>query len=129
LAFSWFFLPIEIKLKKGEHTLTVTKDGYEPYSRQLLVKKGQTETIRVDLASASIQESGKVPTTTAPANIAKQPATEPVPGAAGMSKGTPTPKSGQAPPLAVAPFDAAQAKQHRQACADRLGEPVEQEEG
>jgi len=70
---------IEIKLKKGEHTLTVTKDGYEPYSRQLLVKKGQTETIRVDLASASIQESGKVPTTTAPASIAKQPATKPVP--------------------------------------------------
>jgi len=51
---------IEIQLKKGEHTVTVTKDGYEPFTRQLLVRKGQTETIQIDLASASIQETGAV---------------------------------------------------------------------
>jgi len=31
----------------------------------------------------------------------------------------------QAPPLAIAPFDAAQAKQHQRACAEYLGLPVE----
>jgi len=51
---------IEIQLKKGEHTVTVTKDGHEPFTRRLLVKKGQTETIRIDLASTSIQETGAV---------------------------------------------------------------------
>jgi formylglycine-generating enzyme required for sulfatase activity len=47
------------------------------------------------------------------------------PAAAGLPKGTPTPKPGQAPPLAVAPFDATQAKRHQQAWADHLGVPVE----
>ncbi len=51
---------IEIELKKGEHTITVTKDGYEPFTRQLRVRKGQTETIQIDLASASIQETGEM---------------------------------------------------------------------
>jgi len=92
---------IELKLKKGEHTVTVTKDGFEPYSRQLLVKKGQKETIRIGLASASIQETGEAPTT-------------PV-----------VTQAGGTPPLAIAPFDAAQAKKHQQAWAKHLGVPVE----
>jgi len=56
---------IELKLKKGEHTVTVTKDGYEPYTRQLLVKRGQAETIRIDLATASIRETSGAAATTA----------------------------------------------------------------
>jgi len=91
---------IELQLKKGEHTVTVTKEGYEPYTRQLLVKKGQTEAIQIGLATASIRETGGV-------------ATPVVPHASG------------APPLAVAPFDANQAKQHQQTWADHLGVPVE----
>jgi len=77
---------IEIRLKKGQHTLTVTKDGYEPYSRKLLVKKGQKETIRIGLASASIQETGKAPTTPLVA------------------------EAGGMPPPAVAPFDVPSAR-------------------
>jgi len=49
----------------------------------------------------------------------------PPPAAAGLPKGTPAPKSGQAPPLAVAPFDSAQAKRHQQTWADHLSIPVE----
>ncbi len=36
-----------------------------------------------------------------------------------------SPKSGQAPPAAIAPFDAGQAKAHQQAWADHLGVPIE----
>jgi len=53
---------IEIELKKGVHTVTVTKDGCAPFTRQLHVRKGQTETIRIDLASAAISETGTVAT-------------------------------------------------------------------
>jgi len=48
--------PLEIRLDEGEHTLTISKEGLEPYTRQLLVKKGQTETIQIELATATIRE-------------------------------------------------------------------------
>jgi len=94
---------IEIKLKKGEHTVTVAKEGFESQTRQLLVKRGQTETIRIDLASVSIQESGKVPTTP----VVAQP--------------------GGTPSLAIAPFDGDRAKKHQQAWAEYLGLSVERD--
>jgi formylglycine-generating enzyme required for sulfatase activity len=108
--------PLELRLSKGEHTVTVTREGSKPYTRRLLVKKGQTETIRIDLATASIQEPGggsSAPSTLAAASSAGPPASA-------ADKG---PKP--APPLAVAPFDAAGAKQHQRAWADYLGVPVE----
>jgi formylglycine-generating enzyme required for sulfatase activity len=43
----------------------------------------------------------------------------------GLPKGTRTPKAGEAPPLAIAPFDAAKAKEHQAAWAKHLGVSVE----
>jgi hypothetical protein len=41
--------PIEIKADDQQHTLQVTKGGFETFTKQLTVKRGRRETIWVNL--------------------------------------------------------------------------------
>jgi len=65
-------------------------------------------------------ETAKVKPTTAPATMAQAP-----PEKSDATKATSVTAARQAPVLAIAPFDEAQAKQHQQEWAEHLGVPVE----
>lgn len=43
------------KIPAGEHTLTVTYVGYEPYENYLKIKSGESQRINIELNSSSIQ--------------------------------------------------------------------------
>jgi formylglycine-generating enzyme required for sulfatase activity len=103
--------PTEIWLKEGDHKLTVSKGGFETRVETFTIRSGQREAVDVKL--------------------------EPLPTGADTAQAEPPQPSDavpwtqilppDAPPPAVAPFDAATAKRHQQAWADYLGVPIEQE--
>ncbi|WP_417383137.1 protein kinase domain-containing protein [Gimesia sp.] len=58
--------PILVAADEQQHTLTVTKQGFEPFTRQFTVKSGQSETVKVHLvpvAVATVEEPAPMPLT------------------------------------------------------------------
>lgn len=103
--------PTEIRLEAGDHKLAVSKGGFEARVETVTIKSGAREAVHVTL--------------------------EPLPAGARIAAAKPPHESHvaawteilprDAPPPAVAPFDADKAKQHQQAWAKYLGLPVERE--
>jgi eukaryotic-like serine/threonine-protein kinase len=104
----------EIRLKPGQYTVLASKDG-EVVRRELVtVTRNGRQAVRVELLTGQLQaRQGEN-------LIGQQKLPSPDEGPAIAS-------DTDAPPTAVAPFDAEQAKQHQQEWADYLGVPVEQE--
>jgi serine/threonine protein kinase/formylglycine-generating enzyme required for sulfatase activity len=99
--------PIEIRADEKEHTLKVTKGGFESFTQKFRVKAGATQTITVRLE---------------PTGPAKTDVMPPAKESAGSGwHGWPA----DAPPPAIAPFDAEQARQHQEAWAKYLNVDVE----
>ncbi len=90
----------DVKLSPGEKILVVQRGDFQFETDKLILKKGETITVRVELLAGEVQvrQGDKL------IGQAKLP-----------------------PPLAVAPFDAATAKKHQKAWADYLGLTVEKE--
>ena len=95
-----------LRLRPGEHELLVDSDGFETYTRSFTVKRGDNVVLSVTL----------VPLDSETAEVAK----------AMMPSVTDAPTA-PAPPLAIAPFDADEARRHQEAWASHLGVPVELE--
>jgi formylglycine-generating enzyme required for sulfatase activity len=100
--------PSEIRLAEGEHSLTVSKAGFLTRTETFTIQSGGHEVVNLRLVPLTVAGSGQ-PEPTASQLADRQSATD------------------EPPPLAVAPFDAEQAKRHQQAWADYLGLPVEWE--
>jgi len=91
----------DVKLSPGEKTLIVQRGDFRFETDKLILKRGETVTVRVELLAGQVQVhqgdnllgQGKLPR----------------------------------PPLAKAPFDADEAKRHQQAWANYLGLPVERD--
>jgi eukaryotic-like serine/threonine-protein kinase len=88
---------IEISVDPGKHRLRVQKDGMKIFTKDLTVAAGDKETIRARL----------------------EPLATPEPHPKDFGYGP------DAPPMAIAPFDAVTAKKHQDAWAKYLGVPVE----
>jgi len=99
---------VKIRVKEGIHTLTVTKGGFQTFTKEVVVKSGGVVTIKVRL---------EPPRTSVTSKITPKPSSSPAE----------LPSKPSDPPPAIAPFDADQAKQHQQAWAEYLGLPVERE--
>ena len=106
---------VTITVPAGKHTLRVGKDGFEADVQEFrIVRNGKVE------LSATLK-----PLSTAKSDPARQ--TDPVP----VPVETPAAKAGwqgwpaDAPPPAIAPFNAEQAQQHQEAWARYLRVPVE----
>ncbi|MFV1967506.1 MAG: SUMF1/EgtB/PvdO family nonheme iron enzyme [Pirellulaceae bacterium] len=105
----------DVALSPGDHTLVVQRGDFKFETGKLILKKGETVTVRVELLADQIQvrQGEKLigeKRLTPERAVASLP-TEP----------------GDPPPLAIAPFDADQAKKHQQARADHLGVPVKKD--
>lgn len=98
--------PISVAVDEKTHLLKVTKGGFETFTRSFTVRKGKNEPIRVRLD----------PLNTKVAAAARSPAADNA-GWHGWPK--------DAPPPAIAPFTAEQARQHQEAWAKYLGVQVE----
>ena len=94
----------ELRLRPGEYQFRATKDGKPIMTELVTISRGGRVVVRVTMESLVLSdaESRRPPPLRPPLYLE--------PGA---------------PPLAVAPFDAAKAKKHQQAWADYLKVPVE----
>ena len=118
--------PVEVEVAEGEHTLKVTKGGFQTYTETFKIKSGAREVFTVELVplARGRAERGRPKADVATAE-AERGAAEAVP--------PPDPAAwkallpADAPPPAVAPFDTATAKKHQEAWAAYLGVPVEQD--
>jgi len=97
---------LTIRVDPGRQRLKVQKEGMQLFTREFSIASGGRETIKAALVP--------VPKTEVPG------AGRHAPGPAETAG-----KSGPEPPRAIAPFDAAKAKEHQQAWATHLGVPME----
>ncbi|NLY00820.1 MAG: SUMF1/EgtB/PvdO family nonheme iron enzyme [Rhodopirellula sp.] len=118
--------PVEMELAEGEHTLKVTKGGFQTYTQTFQIKSGGREVFDVKLMPWATAEADSGESKPAPSiaeaeigPVAPVPPSDPAAWKAILAADAPAP--------AIAPFDAATAKKHQQAWADYLGKPVEQE--
>ena len=111
--------PVEVEVAEGEHTLKVTKGGFQTYTETFKIKSGAREVFTVELVplARGRAESGRPKADAATAEAAPPP--DPAAWKALLSA--------DAPAAAIAPFDAGTAKKHQQAWADYLGGPVEED--
>jgi eukaryotic-like serine/threonine-protein kinase len=112
-----------ISLKTGEKNLVITRGDLSFETDSFTLRKGTETRVKVELLGDKliVNGDGKV--------IAEQPIqrrgiTASTTGKDSVASKAPT-STGDAPPLAIAPFDAAQAKAHQEAWARHLGVPVE----
>ena len=98
----------ELKLRPGDYTVTAAKDGKQVQQEIVSVTRNGRVVVKL-----SLEPPAEPPTTAS--------------GSPSLPKPEPIQWPADAPPPAIAPFDAAQAKQHQQAWADYLDVPVEQE--
>lgn len=96
-----------LRLRAGEHNLIVTGDDFETVTQSFTVKRGTATPLRVTLLRKT-QVAGKETSVAKPA--------PPLP---------PWNLPAGCPPPAIAPFDAAKAKEHQAAWAKYLDVPVE----
>jgi formylglycine-generating enzyme required for sulfatase activity/predicted Ser/Thr protein kinase len=104
----------KITLTPGPHGLTITRDGFTFGTTSFELKRRGETTLRVEFLPGSIKVSqdGKLLDTLSSSAVA------------GLGPLRPT---GDPPPPALAPFNAAEARRHQEAWARYLGVPVEQE--
>ena len=110
-----------LTLRVGDHALEVVSDRFATATQSFTVRRGELAVVRVTLepkgeGRIAKAEGGNEPRATAGSSSS-------VVGTTGgqAASGTQSP----IPPLAIAPFDAAQAKQHQENWAKYLGVPVE----
>lgn len=106
----------ELTLRPGKYKVAATKDGKQVKQELVTITRNGRTVVRMSLESAPLVENMA---DALPRDGAQQKAK--------LSKSKPIQWPADAPPLAVAPFDAEQAKQHQQAWAKYLGVPVEKE--
>ncbi len=107
----------DISLKPGNHVIHVKRGDFEFDTSSLQLKSGEDVSVTVQFLNGEVQVAsrGKV------IGSKKIESLQMIPG--GVSPETSV--SATAPPPAVAPFGAAEAKRHQEAWATHLGEPVE----
>lgn len=111
----------DVKLSAGDHTIIVQRGDFTFETDKLVLKRGDTVTVKVELLAGQVQVHqgdmllGQGPL---PEQIIR-PDAEPQIGSGWH--GWPA----EAPPPAIAPFDAEQAKKHQEAWAKYLDVPVE----
>ena len=123
-------VPDLLTLRVGDHAIQVVSDQFATVTQSFTVRCGALEVVRVTLEPKGEGQKG----TEAQRHKGTEGSVAASPGAtAGSSSSAAGINGGQAvggtqplaPPLAIAPFDAAQAKQHQEAWAKYLGVPVE----
>jgi formylglycine-generating enzyme required for sulfatase activity/serine/threonine protein kinase/Leucine-rich repeat (LRR) protein len=100
-----------IRLKAGSHMLAVEREGLETETKEFTVKKDGKTTVHVRVIEgrfAILENGAEAPQLSS---------------AAGDDSPTELPRA--VPPLAIAPFDAKQARAHQEAWAKHLGTTVE----
>ncbi len=109
-----------IRLKPGDRGFVVERDGLEAVTDRFTVKKDGQNLLEVSLVDGKVvvSKNGEKP---APQQVADSSTPKPDTTTATGWHGWPA----DAPPPAIAPFDAAQARQHQEAWAKYLGVPVE----
>ncbi|HUT94002.1 MAG TPA: SUMF1/EgtB/PvdO family nonheme iron enzyme [Thermoguttaceae bacterium] len=118
--------PVEIQVEGGQHTLSVTKGGFETHTDTFRIESGGREVFNVQLVPLAAPK--------AEGRKAKAAPSEPKPEIAAV-KPLPPPDPAawkailpaDAPAPAIAPFNAAQPKKHQEVWAGYLGMPVEQD--
>ena len=119
--------PVQIEVAEGQHTLKVTKGGFETFTDRFSVKSGDRKVLDVKLLpkpvgqSSRVRETHQVESTSRPPNGAFHAPYSPTPDPAAWKAILPA----DAPAAAMAPFDAATAKKHQEAWAEYLDVPVE----
>ena len=91
----------DVRVSPGDHTLVIERGDFKFETDKLILRKGETVTLRVELLAGEIQIRRE-------GTVISQTKVPP-------------------PPRAVDPFDAKQAKKHQQTWADYLGVPVEKD--
>ncbi|MGE0609520.1 MAG: formylglycine-generating enzyme family protein, partial [Pirellulales bacterium] len=111
----------DITLTPGEQVFTIKRGDLEFETDMFVLKKGDVVTLRIDLLPDKLQATlGDKPLGSKA--LRNQPAGNSIAGESAKGwHGWPA----DAPPPAIAPFDAAQARQHQEAWAAHLGVPVE----
>ena len=108
-----------IKLKPGEHGYEIRRGDEVITVHKFTVLKGDNPALRIAVEEEGVAAAQAKPTKP-PATVAQEPPEKSI-----AAKATSPTGGRQSPALAVAPFDAQQAKKHQQAWADHLGVPVE----
>jgi len=125
--------PIEVRLPHGNHRLAITKDGFEPLIMGLYVSPGRTRTVWIELEPLPAELPAKVAEAKeglpdAPP-VVTSPSEHDEPKQDNHDTGPKEPVGPQPddtpPPLASAPFDSDNAREHQQRWAERLNVPVE----
>lgn len=105
----------DVKLAPGEHTLIVQRGDFQFETDKLILKRGETVAVKVELLAGQVEiHKGDVLLGQARLPMAQTAVSDSWDG---------WPKD--APPPAIAPFNAAQAKAHQEIWAQHLGVPAE----
>ncbi|MFH1923165.1 MAG: SUMF1/EgtB/PvdO family nonheme iron enzyme, partial [Planctomycetota bacterium] len=118
--------PVTVELVEGEHKLRVSKGGFRTHTETFTINSGGREVFDVTLwpLPDAQPESEKLKPDLSEAKVQIGPvAPLPEPDPAAWKAILPV----DAPAAAIAPFDAATARKHQEACAEYLGVRVEQE--
>lgn len=113
----------DIKLSPGEKTLLVERGDFRFETRQLILKRGETVTVHVELLAGQVQVRQGDNVLGRKDLPRSEPTSAPT---AEVAKNVPIPTE-LVPPLAIAPFEAVQARKHQEAWAKYQGVAVERE--
>ena len=120
--------PVEVEVVEGEHTLKVTKGGFQTHTQTFSIASRGREVFNVKLVPqppvVAKAESGK-PKADTPELPTASPRDAPLAEHDPAAWKVLLPAG--APAAAIAPFDAFTAKKHQEAWADYLGQPVEED--
>ena len=107
---------LSISVDPGKHRLKVEKDGFSLFTEAFEMESGGEKAIRARLEPVASAVASKP--VTLPSAVGQKPVPPKSPEPSRPSGST------EAPPLAIAPFTPAQAKQHQQRWAQYLGIPA-----
>jgi formylglycine-generating enzyme required for sulfatase activity/serine/threonine protein kinase len=110
-------LPVSVKPGEGDKVFVVTRGDFTFETDRLFLKKGDDTTVKVELLDGVVQVTADGESIGAKALVAPQVVVDSPPSEYSWPV--------DAPPPAIAPFDAAQAEAHQEAWAAHLGVPVE----
>jgi len=117
--------PVAVEIVEGQHTLIVSKSGFQKHTEKFTIESGGSEAFDVEL----------LPLETTNARSGKPEEDSPESGPQGVADRPPSNASpdvwkallpSDAPTVAIAPFDASAAKRHQEAWAKYLDKPIEQ---
>jgi formylglycine-generating enzyme required for sulfatase activity len=112
----------EITAPSGKHQVEVKKSGFTVQGKELTVTDGDREILTVSLESSAKSQTSAIGATVPETGGVRR---SDVTAADDPAKPNTPAASRTAPPLAIAPFDEKQAKEHQQVWAKYLGVPVE----